>query len=303
MSRIETALIPDMTPRSHHQEFTVELTTRKKVLHVVTLVLLLAGGFLYYVFFTDNPLGWGFVEQLKRGNPFTIARYNNAVELFQQGKLDEAMEEVAPLYRHHPDNADYFALGAWIQYRMERYPRALELALQAVALEPDRARELALIGSCYLAGAEIEPAIEYSKKAVGLDPNLGLPYLTLGEILLRQDKNEKAILVLKRGARNDPRSVKAWNLLSSAYLKVNQLDKAVIAGKAALALDPNSPEAHFNLSRAYYKREESGPAIRHIQLAEDLYAQRGDKNWTAQARQTKEVMIRKFKLRPEDILR
>lgn len=301
MSRFEIAVTPNTPATFHPQELTVEVTARKKVLHVITLALLLIGGFMYYVFMTDNPLQLAFVEKLKKGNPLTIARYNEAVDLFQQGRLEEAMDAVSPLYRNHPDNADFLALGAWIQYKMERYPRALELALRSVEVDPDRAREHALIGSVYLAGSEIEPAIEHSKKAVKLDPNLGLPYLTLGEILLRQDKNRKAILVLKRGARKDPRSVKAWNLLSSAYLKLNQLEKAVVAGKAALDLDPDSPEAHFNLSRAYYKQEESGPAIRHIQLAEDLYSARGDKNWTAQARQTKEVMIRKFKMRPEDM--
>jgi predicted Zn-dependent protease len=302
MQRFEIAVIPDMSSFSHPQEFTVEVPTRKKVLHLITLALLIVGGFLYYVVFTSNPLQWAFVDELKKGNPITLARYHRAVELFQQGQWEDAMDAAAPLYRNNPDNANFLALGAWIQYKLERYPRALELARQAVALEPNRAREHALIGSCYLAGSEIRPAIEHSKAAVKLDPNLGLPYLTLGEILLRQDKNQKAILVLKRGARHDPRSVKAWNLLSSAYLKLNQLDKAIVAGKAALALNPKSAEAHFNLSRAYYKQKDSGPAIRHIQLAEDLYSARGDKNWTAQARQTKEVMIRKFKMRPEDVL-
>ncbi|CAI2717211.1 tetratricopeptide repeat protein [Nitrospina watsonii] len=295
------AMTPDVPSLNSQPELIVEARTKRRWLQILSVTLLLLGGFGYYVYFTNNPLQLVFVEELKKDNFLAASRFNDAREYYQQGRWEEAMSTLAPLLNNETTNPEYLALGAWLSYKFDRYPRALELAEKTLALEPDRAREQALVGACYLAGGEVDRAIEYSKQAVRLDPNLTLPYLTLGEILMRQDRDAKAVLVIKRGARNNPRSIKAWNLLSSAYLKMERLDKAILAGQAALDLDPKSAEAHYNLSRAFYKQQESGPAIRHIQLAEDLYEARGDKNWTAQARQAKDVMLEHFKMRPQDI--
>ncbi|MGP0565368.1 MULTISPECIES: tetratricopeptide repeat protein [unclassified Nitrospina] len=303
MSRIHVlAIISDAPTATPVAELVVESNTKRKIWQAVSLVLFLIGGFFYYVHFTGNPLQLAFVEEMKKSGLLDSMRFNSALDKYKEGRFEESLSTLAPLLRKKNAPSDHLALGAWLSYRFDRYARALELAERALEKDPERAREHALAGACYLAGGHVDRAIEHSKEAVRLNPRLTLPYLTLGEILIRQDRNEKAILVVKRGARNNPRSVKAWNLLSSTYLKMDQLDKAILTGQAALEIDPNSAEAHYNLSRAYYKQKDSGPAIRHIQLAEDLYEAQGETNWTAQARQAKEVMLKEFKMRPEDII-
>ncbi|NIQ00821.1 MAG: hypothetical protein GWM98_10805 [Nitrospinaceae bacterium] len=51
-----------------------------------------------------------------------------------------------------------------------------------------------------------------------------------------------------------------------------------------------------------FKLEKGPQAVRHMQQSEDLYQQAGQTEWAGKSRQTKELMIRKFKLRPEDIV-
>jgi hypothetical protein len=52
----------------------------------------------------------------------------------------------------------------------------------------------------------------------------------------------------------------------------------------------------------YYKKEQGPKAVEHMQRAEDIYQQTGQLEWAGKARQNKEIIIRQFKLRPEDII-
>lgn len=274
---------------------------KKRLLQIVAGVVLPIGILWAYTSFTDNPLGIGFVDTLKKGNPITIYRYNAIVDLVEEGEYTEALNRAVPLYKSNPDNADILAVGALINYKLERYKRALDLAHAALKIDPNRAAEHALVGACYLVGAEMLPALEHSKKALQLNSKLSQPYLTIGEVYLRQNEVKKAILVLKRGARYKPSDIKAWNLLSSAYLKQEKFEEALVAGQAALELKPNSPKAHFNIARAYYKLENADQAIHHIQKAEDLYTAMEDKTWMSQTRHAKRIMVDHFEMRPQDI--
>jgi len=274
---------------------------KRLFLQITSGVVFMIGVVWAYTSFTDNPLGIGFVDTLKKGNPIMISRYNALVELVEEGDYEEALNRAVPLYKSYPENADILAVGALINYKMERYKRALDLAHAALKIDPNRASEHSLLGACYLVGAEMLPALEHSKKAILLNPKLSQPYLTIGEIYLRQGEVNKAILVLKRGARNNPSDIKAWNLLSSAYLKQQEPEKALVAGQAALELEPNSPKAHFNIARSYFKLENADKAIHHIQKAEDLFTAKDDKTWMSQTRNAKRIMVDHFQMRPQDI--
>ena len=81
------------------------------------------------------------------------------------------------------------------------------------------------------------------------------------------------------------------------------LENAMLSAQTALEIEPNSPGGHFNLGRVYFEKGDALNSVQHMQRAEDLYTVRKERNWTAQARQNKEFMIKFFKLRPEDILR
>ncbi|MDH5458191.1 MAG: hypothetical protein OEY26_05735, partial [Nitrospinota bacterium] len=58
----------------------------------------------------------------------------------------------------------------------------------------------------------------------------------------------------------------------------------------------------FNLAMIYFKKEQGPKAVLNMQKAEDLYGRAGQLEWAGKARQNKELIIRHFKLRPEDII-
>ena len=125
----------------------------------------------------------------------------------------------------------------------------------------------------------------------------------MGNLYLKGGQVDRSLNLLKQAGRLDPQNAEIWTLLSSAYLKQNDFENAMLSAQAALEIEPDSPGGHFNLGRVYFEKGDAFNSVQHMQRAEDLYTVREEKNWTAQARQNKEFMIKFFKLRPEDILR
>ncbi len=223
-------------------------------------------------------------------------------QLVKEGKLVRALEVIRTLYKLHPRNVEYVSTGAWVHFKMEQYRQALKLSEQAVQLDPGRARDHAVMGACRLFFKQYPGALENSLKALELDPGQPLAYLTLGEVYLKQGDTERALPALKQAGRLDPDNPRVWTRLSSAFIRLEQWHRAELAAQRALELKPDSAGGHFNLAMIYYKVEQGHKAVAHMQRAEDLYQQAEQHEWAGKARQNKELIIRKFKLRPEDII-
>ena len=140
-----------------------------------------------------------------------------------------------------------------------------------------------------------------SLEAISLDKNESMPYLTLGKIYLRKREYQEALPVLKKAARLDGKNPVTWAQMSSVYINTDQYDKALLAGKAALEADPNYAAAYFNLAVAYFKKEDAPRAIANIEKAEALYRERADEHWVALCRQNKQMFLKHFKIRAEDL--
>ena len=276
---------------------------RKKFLKIgafVILGVLLFGGHVYY-YANQHGINWFGGDknsiQVESGKEIFAV-----LQLVKEGKLVPALDVIRTLYTLHPNNAEYVSTGAWVHFKMENYKRALKLSEAAVKLDPSRARDHAVLGASHLFFKQYKPALETSLKAMQLDPDQYLPYLTMGEIYLKENDPIRALPALKKAGRLDPDNARVWTRLSSTFIKLKQWGKAQLSAEQALELAPEAPGVHFNLAMIYYKIELGQQAVEHMQRAEDLYGQAGQLEWAGKARQNKELIIRQFKLRPEDVI-
>ena len=271
-----------------------------KVASFVILTVLLIGAPIYY-YVSQRGIGWfGNSEgsiQVEKGKEIIAVH-----QLMKEGKLTRALEVIQTLYTLNPDNAEYVSTGAWVHFKMENYKRALELSEKAVKLDPGRARNHAVLGASRLFFKQYKPALETSLKAIQLDPDQSLAYLSLGEIYLKENDPKRALPALKQAGRLDPDNARVWTRLSSTFIKLKQWDKAKLSAERALELAPETAGVHFNLAMIYYKKQQGQLAVEYMQRAEDLYGQAGQLEWAGKARQNKELFIRQFKLRPEDVI-
>jgi tetratricopeptide (TPR) repeat protein len=264
------------------------------------LAVLLFGGPVYYFASQRGNTWFGYDEdsiRVEQGKEIVAVQ-----QLVEEGKLVRALDVIQPLYKLHPDNAEYVSTGAWVHFKMENYRHALELSGTAVKLDPGRAGNHALLGASRLFFKQYQLALEASLQAIQLDPDQSLAYLTIGEVYLKENDPERALPALKQAGRLDPDNADVWTRLSSAFIKFEQWDKAQLSAERALELEPDASGVHFNLAMIYYKKEQGPKAVEHMQRAEDIYQQTGQLEWAGKARQNKEIIIRQFKLRPEDII-
>ena len=271
-----------------------------KAVGLIILVILLIGVPVYY-YSSQHGISWFKSNQdsiqIEKGKEIVAVH-----QLVKEGKLVRALDVIQTLNKLHPDTAEYVSTSAWVYFKMENYRRALKLSEEAVQLDPGKARDHAILGASRLFFKQYKPALESSLKALQLDPDHSLAYLTIGEIYLKEDDTDRALPALKQAGRLEPDNARVWTRLSSAFIKLEQWDKAQLSAERALELEPDAPGVHFNLAMIYYKKQQGSKAVEHMQRAEDLYGQAGQLEWAGKARQNKELIIRKFQLRPEDII-
>lgn len=277
--------------------------SRKKFLRVGVLVILaglLIGGPAYY-YVSQRGISWFEGDedsiQVEKGKEIVAVH-----QLVKEGQLVRALDVIQTLNKLNPNTAEYVSTSAWVYFKMENHRRALKQSEEAVKLDPGRARDHAILGASRLFFKQYKPALEASLKALQLDPDHALAYLTIGEIYLKENDIERALPALKQAGRLEPDNPRVWTRLSSAFIKLQQWDKAQLSAERALELKSDAPGVHFNLAMIYYKKQQGPKAVEHMQRAEDLYNQTEQLEWAGKARQNKELIIRKFKLRPEDII-
>ena len=106
-------------------------------------------------------------------------------------------------------------------------------------------------------------------------------------------KAQQEIIRKKDIIQQDPIDFQSYFELGVAYLTLGKLKEEVHAYKEALSLNPKSALIHYNLSIAYDHLKEGKKAIYHMQIAQDLYAQkRNHRRIRSTQRQLKRYYLR-----------
>jgi tetratricopeptide (TPR) repeat protein len=143
----------------------------------------------------------------------TRARNALGAVLREQGKLDEAMAELAENVKFEPRNAE------------ARHELALVLRDQE----------------------KPEEAIAELRNAIKLDRNAPAVHFDLASILRDQGKPDEAIAKFRETTRITPTEPATYRELGLVLFAQNKPDEAISELRTAITLDPNEPITHFNL--------------------------------------------------------
>jgi tetratricopeptide (TPR) repeat protein len=145
-------------------------------------------------------------------NLAAIGKYNMAVDLAYEGKLDEALAEIDQALMASENFTLAHVTRAGILNALGRYQEAVDAADRALALDPASA-----------------PA--WNNRA---DALIGLR------------RYSDALIAAERAAELDPLLTEAWVNQGSALNELGRYQEAVGASDRALALDPGSTGAQMN---------------------------------------------------------
>ena len=150
--------------------------------------------------------------------------------------------------RRQAEDSGSLAARATESRRRGENEEALDLCRRALALDPDDAQVLHLIGSLELERGNGEAAYRFLEAAVARDSFSAPAQETLAEAAAATGRFEMAAVALKRVVEAIPGNLAALGNLGSVLLRLDRRDEAAAAFEQALAMEPRSVPVLCNLA-------------------------------------------------------
>ena len=162
--------------------------------------------------------------------------YESALDYFEQGNYDKALQQINNAIQKSPTNPDYYSTKGVFLHRMNDIPRAVEAYQKAI---------------------EVFPGHTFSHY------NLGIIYMKDGKILQAIQQWEEVI-------KNKPDDVDSIFNIAVALSKLGKAKQAIPFYKKVLEYDPCHVMTHQNLAVIYRDECDYAQAKKHFNILKDL---------------------------------
>ena len=180
----------------------------------------------------------------KRSGPKTAAFLSVLAVLFTSGCA--LSREPAAREATQKDFRDYFDRGVALFNRGEYFGAAGALS-RALALKPDSAVTLNLIGICRFQRKEYAAARAHFEKAAAADPSYAQAFNNLAGVHFVQAEYDRAEASFKKALEIKPDLVSALYSLGNLLLFRDRTEEGLAYLAKAIALDPDYLESHQSL--------------------------------------------------------
>jgi protein O-GlcNAc transferase len=148
-----------------------------------------------------------------------------------------------------------------------RLAEAEKIYRQVLAIQPNHAAALHLLGMLAAQIGQLDAAVELIRQAIRLKPDLAEAHNNLGNALKGKEQIDEAIASYRQAIRLKTDYAEAYYNLGNALQLKGQLDEAIVALRQAVRLKPDLAEAHCNLGNALQGRRQLDEAISSLRQA------------------------------------
>ena len=174
----------------------------------------------------------------------------NALELYQQGKHDDALAKCKQSIALNPKDYRAHVLLAYIYGAQQKLDLASQSLVQAIKLEPNDKEVYLLKSQIDFFRNKRPEALAAAEKAVALDPKYGEAYLILGALLKeKQDREADALAALRKAIDLNPQLVLAYDDLGELLQRTKRLKEAETVYRQGMLADPKHMAGRFALGR------------------------------------------------------
>jgi len=174
----------------------------------------------------------------------TTALLNQAVQLHQAGRLDEAAERYAQVLAQAPGQFDATHLLGVISLQRGDLEDAEQGIRRALATKPKDASALNNLGTVLLRANRLEEARDQFERAGKAQPNFADAHSNLGNVLRQMGRVAESVAPLKRAFAANGKSAEIADLLGASLIDTGD-------GRAAAAVFESSVKAHPRAARAW----------------------------------------------------
>ena len=150
------------------------------------------------------------------------------------------------------------------------FPSATNAEQPAIDLSPQRmADAMAQVrkASDFLAQHDWDQAEQHARAALAIWPDMAIALRMLGVVYTQRGQFDEAITVLERALTRDPFSAEAFNTLATAYMQKRVFDKAEELLHTSLSIRPGYAIAQANLGLLYVLQQKYEPAVEQFEAA------------------------------------
>jgi tetratricopeptide (TPR) repeat protein len=152
-----------------------------------------------------------------------------------------------------------------------RYLDARLCCRQALAVDPNHADALHLMGLLALRAKQYDKAVEWNVRAIRQDPKSN--YLaSLGTALQQQGRREEALEAFDKAVQLKPDDAELRVKLGRALVELERLTDALSAFQNALRLSPRQWDAAYESGVIHHKLGQLERSLKHLDLCRELRA-------------------------------
>jgi arylsulfatase A-like enzyme/Tfp pilus assembly protein PilF len=181
-------------------------------------------------------------------------RIDQAKELHENGRFDEAIAIADAVIRRNPDNVPALAIRGQALLSQKRYREAASAFGEAVARNPSIAVNRFDLGSSLAGAGETAKAEAEWRKAIELEPHFAEPRASLIAAYRGRGETAKALALSREAAASGAESAELDFEIALTYATSGDLDAAERWFETAVRLRPAYVEALGNLGRIAYEK-------------------------------------------------
>jgi tetratricopeptide (TPR) repeat protein len=170
----------------------------------------------------------------------------------REARLDRASALYLEALAIRPDDADTLHLLGFLRHQQGRSLEAVELVARAIAINPNIADWHNNLGIVLTALGRLDEAVAAFRHAIAMRPAYPEAHNNLGNVLRSLGRPAEAAASYREAVRLRPDDADAHCNLATALLDLGQPAEAEANYREALRLRPGFPEAHRNLGTALY---------------------------------------------------
>jgi len=141
-----------------------------------------------------------------------------------------------------------------------RFLEALWRCEQALALDPDNADTMHLMGAVHLEAGQNELAVEWASRAIHKQPKAEF-LSTLGLALSSLGRRDDALKVFDSAVQLKPHDARLWSQLGNACSTMGHSEDALKCFAQAFALDPGNADAAYCCGHLYHSMQRDEEAL------------------------------------------
>ena len=209
---------------------------------LVSVVILLGMGTIHRnrIYHSNNAM-W---QDVLKKQPHNYRAYVGiGVELFYEGKLDEAIQFYQKALEFKPEYADgHYNLGV-VFAKQKKINQAIPSYQKALDLNPTHMEAHSELGWLLMNNNQPNMGVRVFEHAVDVAPKNSKAHLNLGNALGQVDRLHESIEEFQKAIELQPDSASGYYGLGMAYLFLDRMDEAVHALNKALRLQPDYKRA------------------------------------------------------------